>query len=176
MKPGGLQCMSTAAPPLQYGDGLRVFYGPYAQQGHGLGSFLGSLAKKAVPLLKEVGKRALKTGLHVAKNVLSGRNLQTSINSRAKQAAQQAGHDALGRLQSEFFGPSAPPLSNRKRKAPPRSRTTTSAPPASQQQQQQRRRRTGTRLARQQKIKRAPVARQRQKPIGQAEALDIFDL
>jgi hypothetical protein len=94
----------SVTPQLQYGHGLPVFHGVYDQRGHGLGSFLGSLAKKAMPLLKMVGKRALGTGLQIAQDVIKGRNIKQSIQHRAKDAAKRAGSDVLGKLNRDIFG------------------------------------------------------------------------
>jgi hypothetical protein len=83
---------------------MPVFYGPYSQRGHGLGSFLGSLAKKAMPLLKEVGRRVVQTGLQVAGDVIKGRNIKQSVTSRAREAAKQAGYDTIGKLKRDILG------------------------------------------------------------------------
>jgi hypothetical protein len=94
----------SVTPQLQYGHGMPVFHGVYHQRGHGLGSFLGSLAKKAMPLLKEVGRRVLGTGLQIAEDVTKGRNIKQSIQHRAKDAAKRAGRDAIGKLKRDILG------------------------------------------------------------------------
>jgi hypothetical protein len=88
----------------QLGHGLPVIHAPYAQRGHGLGSFFGSLAKRAMPILKEVGKRVLGTGLRIAEDVTKGRDIKQSIQRRAKDAALQAGQDAIGTLKRGVLG------------------------------------------------------------------------
>jgi hypothetical protein len=112
----------SVTPQLQYGHGMPVFHGVYDQRGHGLGSFLGSLAKKAMPLLKMVGKRALGTGLQIAQDVIKGRNIKQSIQHRGKDAVKRAGSDVLGKLNRDIFGSpedakydDGPPLSRKAR-------------------------------------------------------------
>ena len=82
----------------QVGDGLPVFTGGRVQRGHGLGSLFGGLIRSAVPLIKNgamaLGKRAFKTGLNVAGDVVAGHNLKDS----AKRRVKEAGKDMISRI------------------------------------------------------------------------------
>ena len=90
----------------QVGGGLPVFVGARVQRGHGLGSLFGGLIRSAMPLIKRgalaLGKGALKTGLGVAGDVLSGQ----SIKSSAKRRLKETGKDMVGKmLGSSAHGP-----------------------------------------------------------------------
>ena len=80
------------------GGGLPVFNGGRVQRGHGLGSLFGGLIRSAVPLIKSgamaLAKRAFKTGLNVAGDVLAGHNLKGS----AKRRVKEAGKDMISRI------------------------------------------------------------------------------
>jgi hypothetical protein len=75
-----------------------VFVGARVQRGHGLGSFFGGLIRSAMPLIKRgalaLGKGALKTGLGVAGDVLSGQ----SIKSSAKRRLKETGKDMVSKM------------------------------------------------------------------------------
>jgi hypothetical protein len=70
----------------QSGSGMPVFYGALGQRGHGLGSFLSGLFRRAMPFLtrsaKSFGKRALQTGLNVANDMVEGSSFQDSASRR----------------------------------------------------------------------------------------------
>ena len=59
---------------------LPYFAGAPYQRGHGLGSLFGGLLRSAMPLIKRgavaLGKGALKTGVRIADDVLSGQSLK----------------------------------------------------------------------------------------------------
>lgn len=78
----------------QVGDGLPVFVGARVQRGHGLGSLFGGLIRSAMPLIKRgalaLGKGALKTGLGVAGDVLSGQSIKESAEACERN---RKGHD-----------------------------------------------------------------------------------
>ena len=80
------------------GGALPVFAGARVQRGHGLDSLFGGLLRSAAPLIKRgaiaLGMRALRVGLHVADDVLSGQNVKESAMRRAKEA----GSDLLSKL------------------------------------------------------------------------------
>ena len=65
----------------QVGNG-NAFQGAAMQRGYGLGGILGGLFRAATPLLKQgakvIGKRMLRTGLDIAGDALSGRNVKHS--------------------------------------------------------------------------------------------------
>ena len=68
------------------------------QREHGLGSLFGGMIRNAAPLIKSggiaLGKRALKTGLNVAADVLSDQ----SLNNSAKRRVKEAGKDIISTL------------------------------------------------------------------------------
>ena len=70
-------------------DSIPVFIGGRNQRGHGFGSLLSGLFKRAAPLLKRglatVGKNALGAGLNIAADVLEGRNAKESARQRVSE-------------------------------------------------------------------------------------------
>ncbi len=70
----------------QAGRGMPIFIGTRGQRGHGLGSMLAGLFRRAVPMLKRglsiFGRQALKTGLNVANDVADGQNWKESARKR----------------------------------------------------------------------------------------------
>lgn len=77
----------------QKGMGLPVFQGTRLQRGRGLGSFLGGLARVAVPILKKTARHgsqeALKAGLEIAKDVSQGQSLKKAIRKRGIEAIKR---------------------------------------------------------------------------------------
>ena len=69
-----------------------MYVGTRYQRGHELGSIFGGLFQAAVPLLKKGAKtldrKALKTGLNIAENVVAGKNLKQAAKSRLKSTGQ----------------------------------------------------------------------------------------
>ena len=67
------------------------FVGARYQRGHGQGSVFGGLLRSAMPLIKKgamaLGKGALKTGIHIADDVLSGQNIKTAAKRRVTDVA-----------------------------------------------------------------------------------------
>lgn len=76
-----------------YGGNLPAFHGVRIQRGYGLGGLLKGLFRAAVPLFKQgakvVGRTALKTGARVARDVLQGQDLKSSLKTRGSQAQQE---------------------------------------------------------------------------------------
>lgn len=83
---------------MQHGWGRRgyagishVYIGTPNQRGHGIGSFLGGLFRRVLPLIKKgakaVGKEALRTGVNVAGDVLE-RNitLKDAVRERVRES------------------------------------------------------------------------------------------
>lgn len=99
----------------QDGDGLAVFRGKRHTdiQGDGIGSVLGGIFRAVAPTLKKVGKSAAmnlgKQALHVARDVLDGKNFKESAMSGLRSAGGDVLDDAIG-----GFGGNK----SRKRKAP----------------------------------------------------------
>ena len=74
----------------QAGGALPYFAGAPYQRGHGLGSLFGSLLRSVMPLFKRgavaLGKGALKTGVRIADDVLSGQNIKKAAKRRVTDA------------------------------------------------------------------------------------------
>lgn len=74
------------------------------QKGEGLGSFLGALFRRVVPLFtsgaKVVGKQALSTGVEILKDALQGRAIKESVRERVTQAGTNLSEKAANKLQS----------------------------------------------------------------------------
>ena len=74
----------------QAGGALPYFAGAQYQRGQGLGSLFGSLLRSAMPLIKRgavaLGRGALKTGVRIAGDVLSGQNIKTAAKRRVTDA------------------------------------------------------------------------------------------
>ena len=83
----------------QAGHGYPVYAGSRVQRGHGLGSIFGGLFKAAAPLLKKgakkLGREALKTGLHIAGDVIQGKNFKEATQSGAKAAGKRMLQEAI---------------------------------------------------------------------------------
>ncbi len=89
----------------QSGDGISVFSGSRNQRGHGLGSLLSGLFRRAVPLLqrglKTFGKQTLKTGLQIANDVSDGQTIKESAKRRAVEGIKRFASSPLGSIQSD---------------------------------------------------------------------------
>ena len=83
----------------QAGGTLPYVAGAQYQRGHGLGSLFGGLLRIAMSLIKRgavaLGKGALKTGVRIAGDVLSGQN----IKKAAKRRVTDAGRSMLRNLE-----------------------------------------------------------------------------
>lgn len=83
----------------QVGQGMPAFEGPNLQRGYGLGGILGGLFRSAMPLLRRgvraLGKQALKTGVNIAQDALSGQNLRTAAKRRLKESGRNLGRQAV---------------------------------------------------------------------------------
>ncbi len=77
----------------QSGSGLPIFVGYSGQRGHGLGSMLGGLVRKAMPLLqrglKSFGKQALKTGMEIVSDVVDGQSPKMAARRRIGQGIKR---------------------------------------------------------------------------------------
>lgn len=89
----------------QVGNGLPVFIGGRNYTGHGIGNLLGGIGRAIVPLLRSGGKALLKegarTGIRVARDVLSGQNIESSLKQRANQAGKRLFQQAVGHVMGE---------------------------------------------------------------------------
>ena len=68
------------------------------QRGYGIGSVLSGMLRAAVPFLRRgaqaLGKQALRTGLDVGRDVLSGRKLKDSARQRTLQTVRNVVENA----------------------------------------------------------------------------------
>ena len=108
----------------QVGSGIPVYRGSTSlQRGYGLGGLLGGLFRSALPLLKKgasaVGKEALKTGVGIAQDVLSGQNIKTAAKRRVKTAGRNMGTKVLNKIQKGKGAVSKPKPGKRGKKRGP---------------------------------------------------------
>ena len=82
----------------QRGGNIAGFRGARMQRGYGIGGIFKSLARYAIPLLKQgakvVGKRALQAAVEVGQDVLQGKN----VKSRGKQAVSDVAENAAKKV------------------------------------------------------------------------------
>ena len=111
----------------QVGGALPYFVGAKVQRGHGLGSLLGGLLRSVAPLIRRgaaaVGKRALRTGMQIADDVMTGQN----IKQAAKRRVTNAGKDLLRSLVTTA-GPPGVRTQSKKRQRRPTKRAATTRP------------------------------------------------
>ena len=86
----------------QVGHGMNVYAGAPRQRGYGLGSILSHGLSMATPLLKQgakhLGKSLLNTGLNVATNVLSGKNIKSAVANTLKETGANLLSDTVSYL------------------------------------------------------------------------------
>ena len=74
----------------QVGEGLGYFSGSTIHKGAGIGSLLGSVFRKTLPLIKsgaaKVGKQLFSTGVNIAKDALQGKNIRESAANNFKSS------------------------------------------------------------------------------------------
>ena len=84
---------------------MPVFQGAALQKGYGLGGILGGLLRSAVPLLKQgakaIGKTALKSGIGLAQDALTGQNFKSAAKKRLKEAGKSLKNQAAQRMSGE---------------------------------------------------------------------------
>ena len=73
----------------QLGYGLPAYRGVVMQRGYGLGGLMRAVTPHIKQGLKQVGKRALQTGLQVMSDVSEGKNLKSSLKERALENATE---------------------------------------------------------------------------------------
>ena len=92
----------------QGGHGLPVFIGGRNQGGYGIGSFFNGLGRMVLPWLKTGGKALLKeglnTGLQVANDALSGRNVGESFREHSKEAGKRLLQGAVNHISQSGTG------------------------------------------------------------------------
>ena len=106
--------MTTAPGRWRGGGALHYFFGARVQRGHGLRSLIGVLLRSVAPLTRRgvvaLGKRALRTGMQIAEDVVAGQN----IKQVAKRRATDAGTD----LVRNILAATGPPQTQPKRRRP----------------------------------------------------------
>ena len=69
----------------QSGEEVPVFYGARTQRGHGLGSTLGGLFRRALPFLSSGVKLLGQQAMNVASDMIDGKSFQDSAKGRLKE-------------------------------------------------------------------------------------------
>lgn len=82
----------------QSGGEIPVFIGRRHQRGHGIGSLLGGLFRRfVVPFIrdnaKKVGLNLLKTGVNIAGDAISGRNIKESVKDHIPRGLKRTAED-----------------------------------------------------------------------------------
>lgn len=87
----------------QIGNGvdIPIFRGSRFQKGYGIGSMLSGLFRSALPVIKRgavsLGKTALRRGLNIAQDAITGKSLKQSVANNLREA----GSELIGNLASE---------------------------------------------------------------------------
>ena len=68
------------------------------QRGYGLRSIFRSVVRSVRPLLKEIGKSALTTGLEVLQDVAKGENIKAAAKKRLKETSLAFLDDTVSRM------------------------------------------------------------------------------
>src|SRR5579863_8299605 len=87
----------------QAGEGIQDYYsGQQYQRGSGLGSIFSSLARTALPMLKEgasyIGRKLLNSGMNVVGDVTSGENFKDSLKKRSFETMEGVRSDAVRKI------------------------------------------------------------------------------
>ena len=97
----------------QIGGGGRgvhnVFVGSSSQRGHGVGSWLAGLFRRAIPFIakgaRAVGKEALKAGVKIIDDVTENRSsFKESLNSRLNESGRNLKRKAVGKIHDMMEG------------------------------------------------------------------------
>lgn len=92
-----------------HGGISNVYVGSPNQRGHGIGSFLGGLFRRIIPLLKQgartVGKEALRAGVNVASDVLdSGMHPREAFKMRLRESGETLKRKAQEKIDTLMKG------------------------------------------------------------------------
>lgn len=92
-----------------YGGISHVYIGSPNQRGHGIGSFLGGLFRRILPLLKQgaraVGKEAVRTGINVATDIMdSGVRPKEAFKTRLRESGENLKRKAEEKLSTLMQG------------------------------------------------------------------------
>jgi hypothetical protein len=101
------QWQTGGALPVFVGARMQRGFGRFwTQSGNGLGGILRKLFRSAVPFLicggKAVGRQALKTGVAIGEDVLSGKNVKTASTNRLREAVGSMTEKAISHAQSNM--------------------------------------------------------------------------
>lgn len=92
----------------QNGHGLEGFAGVPYQRGYGIGNIFRGLFRMLLPLVKSagktIGKEALYTGTNIASDMLSGQDIETSVQNRSREAATRLVDKAQSHLKQTGQG------------------------------------------------------------------------
>jgi len=85
--------LQTGGARTGYGGISQVYIGSPYQRGHGIGSFLGGLFRRIIPLLKQgaraVGKEALRSGINAATDIMdAGVHPREAFKTRLRESGQ----------------------------------------------------------------------------------------
>ena len=69
----------------QSGGEVPIFYGSRTQRGHGLGSILGRLLRRALPFLSSGAKNLCQQAMNVSSDIIDGNSFQDSAKSPLKE-------------------------------------------------------------------------------------------
>lgn len=92
-----------------YGGISHVYIGSPNQRGHGIGSFLGGLFRRIIPLLKQgartVGKEALRSGVNVANDILDkGMQPREAFKTRLRESGVNLKRKAEEKINNLMHG------------------------------------------------------------------------
>ena len=87
--------VSQARQQRGSGDATTYFSGSRYQRGHGIGSIFAKIRAALPSFIKKIGVHALKTGLDVADDMLSGRKFKDVIGPRAYDGIKRASRDVF---------------------------------------------------------------------------------
>ena len=73
---------------------IEVFRGTPYQRGYGFGSLF---KRFAIPILKFLGKQAVKTGIGVGQDILENKNLKQSLKERSKESFKNIANQSLAK-------------------------------------------------------------------------------
>lgn len=114
----------------QVGEGLGYFSGSTIHKGAGIGSLIGNVFRKTLPLIKsgaaKVGKQLLSTGLNIARDALQGKDIRESANQNFRSAGTGLLTALSDSLQSSPKGRPKKRTNTSKHKTPPKAKKTNS--------------------------------------------------
>lgn len=101
--------MQTGGARTGYGGISNVYIGSPNQRGHGIGSFLGGLFRRIIPLLKNgaraVGKEALRAGVNVATDIMdSGVRPREAFKTRLRESGENLKRKAEEKIDTLMKG------------------------------------------------------------------------